>query len=121
MQSHLRCNFLLLVFLFVRAVVLVKASNKAVSCGNDTNCQALAKLMAAVNEINNKLEEPSSCPDVHVKLDKQAKDLEKLNVKLVAISTQLEKHSADLLQHDERFKANDVCPDVNENLEKLAT
>jgi len=61
----------------------VQATDNEILCGEESDCQAIEKVMAAVNENYNKLVE---------KLDIQTKHLERL--------------SADLLRHDERLKSH---------------
>ena len=100
--------------------MLVKASDNVIRCEHDNFCQATQKLMTVVSVIKNQLDERGGV---------QATDLEELKVKLdrslatstAVISTQLEKHSGDLLSVEERLKAQNVhvCPDVNAMFDKL--
>lgn len=126
MVSHLLFHFLLLVFLTGKDFVLVKATEHTIACGFDTCCQAMAKLMTAVNEINNKLDEKATCAGANEKVDRQAKDLEEVNDMLdrslastAAISKQMERLSADLLSHGERLKAHTETPGSAGSADKL--
>jgi len=118
MMSHFLRSLLLLVFLTGGAVVSERASDNLMRCEHDNLCQATQKLMAAVNVIQNQLDERGGI---------QATDLDELKSKLdrslaastAVISTQLEKHSEDLLGVQERLKAQNVCPDVNAMFDKL--
>src|SRR6218665_471403 len=106
-MSQYLCHFLLLVYLTGGAVVLVTASDHSMNCGYDISCHATLKLMTSVSEMKKQLDELSS---------KQATGLEELKMNLsrslaastAVISTQLEKHAADSLRHDERLKSHDV-------------
>ena len=113
MSLTLQCPFLLMVFLLVGGYVMpVQATDNEILCGEENVCQATEKVMTVVNEINDKLDEQSTCPCVDERLDEQAEDLKILkeildrNLASTAfISKQLETLSADLSRHDERLKA----------------
>lgn len=150
MMSHFLCPLLLLVFLTGGSVLLVKASDHAINCGYDNFCQATQKLMSVVNDVKHHLDELSdkqatdlaelkmnlnrslASKDVSEKLDRlsayvrdthdnQVKNVEELKVNLMAaISKQFEKQLEVLLSLEERLKAQNACPGVNEKLDKLA-
>ena len=83
------CPLLMPVLLLIGgSAVPVKAFDTQTQkdCPYDSGCQAMVKLMAAVNEINENFY-------------KQAEDVKELK-------EHLERLSADLLRHDERLKAH---------------
>src|SRR6218665_1833561 len=87
------CPLLMPVFLLIGgSVVPVKAFDNQthIGCPYYNCCQAMVKLMMAVNETKDKLDE---------NFYKQAEDLKELKV-------HLERLSVDLLRHDERLKAH---------------
>src|SRR6218665_1670032 len=95
-MSHMISHFLVLVFLSSSATTLGKPTNSTLECGEDKSCEILAQLMSTVNKLNEKL-------------DKGLEELKTdFNKSLATISTQLGRHSVDLLSHDGRLRAHDV-------------
>src|SRR6218665_3689437 len=112
MSFTLQCPFLLLVFLLVGgSVMLIKATDNEILCGEESDCQATEKVMTVVNKIYSKLDE---------KFEKQAEDLkefkENLDRTLASIIEQQRRHSADLGRHDERLKTHVESPGGVDNL-----